>query len=59
MAGKNESYDILYLDFSEAFGRVLHQMLLGKIKSHGVNDNTLKWIEARLTNRKQSLNKQK
>ena len=45
--------DAIYLDFAKAFDTVPHSRLLGKLRSHGINSNTLKWIEAFLKNRTQ------
>ena len=48
-----EVVDVIYLDFAKAFDTVPHSRLLGKLRSYGINGNTLKWIEAFLKNRTQ------
>jgi hypothetical protein len=45
--------DIFYADFAKAFDKVPHKKLIAKLKSYGVNENTVKWIEAFLSNREQ------
>ena len=45
-----EVVDVIYLDFAKAFDTVPHSRLLGKLRSYGINGNTLKWIEAFLKN---------
>jgi hypothetical protein len=47
------SVDIIYLDFAKAFDTVPHKRLLGKLRSYGITDPILSWIEAFLKNRKQ------
>ena len=43
--------DVVYTDFSKAFDRVNHAILLQKLKSLGFHSKLLKWIESYLTNR--------
>ena len=45
--------DCIYTDFKKAFDTVPHKKLLGKLKSYGICDQIVKWIEAFLSNRKQ------
>ena len=45
--------DIIYLDFQKAFDKVPHQRLLLKLKSHGICEGIIKWIEKWLTDRRQ------
>ena len=45
--------DIIYLDFQEAFDKVLQQRLLLKLKAHGIGDDIIDWIELWLTERRQ------
>ena len=47
--------DVILLDFSKAFDKVSHQRLLHKIQYYGVQDNTLRWIESFLQDRKQEV----
>jgi hypothetical protein len=44
---------LVLLDFSKAFDRVLHELLLIKLESYGLNDDLLKWCKSFLTGRKQ------
>ena len=45
--------DIIYLDFQKAFDKVPHQILLLKLKAHGVGEGLIDWIEQWLTDRRQ------
>ena len=45
-----EVVDVICLDFAKAFDTVPHSRLLDKLRSYGINGNTLKWIEASLKN---------
>ena len=47
--------DVILLDFSKAFDKVPHQRLLHKLQYYGVQDNTLRWIESFLQDRKQEV----
>ena len=44
--------DVIYLDFQKAFDKVPHQRLI-KLKSHGMGNSTINWIEQWLTDRRQ------
>ena len=44
--------DVVYLDFQKAFDKVPHQRLLLKLKSHGIGNDVINWIEKWLTHRK-------
>ena len=35
----------IYLDFQKAFDKVPHQLLLLKLKAHGIGDGIIVWIE--------------
>ena len=50
---ETKAVDVIYLDFQKAFDKVPHQRLLIKLKSHGVADKLLKWLEDWLSERKQ------
>lgn len=50
---RRKQHDIAVLDFSKAFDRVPHRRLLAKLHHYGIRDNTLKLIEAFLTDRTQ------
>ena len=43
--------DAIYLDFSKAFDRVNHSILLTKLAAHGIGDPLLSWISSYLSSR--------
>ena len=45
--------DVIYLDFQKAFDKVPHQRLIRKLKSHGIGNSIINWIEHWLTDRRQ------
>ena len=45
--------DVIYLDFQKAFDKVPHQRLIFKLKSHGMGNSIINWIEQWLTDRRQ------
>ena len=45
--------DVIYLDFQKAFYKVPHQRLILKLKSHGMGNSIVNWIEQWLTDRRQ------
>ena len=45
--------DIIYTDFAKAFDRVPHKRLLQKMKDLGIIGNTLSWVRAFLSGRRQ------
>ena len=45
--------DVIHLDFQKAFDKVPHQRLILKLKSHGMGNSTINWIEQWLTDRRQ------
>ena len=47
------NYDIIYLDFSKAFDKVLYDMLLSKVRAHGIDGKVLRWIRLWLSNTQQ------
>ena len=47
--------DVIYLDFQKAFDKVPHQRLIPKLKSHGMRNSIINWIEQWLTDRKQGV----
>jgi hypothetical protein len=51
----NERVDIIYLDFKKAFDSVSHKALLYKLSMYGLSGPVLLWIEAFLTDRRQSV----
>ena len=52
---KGQQHDLVVLDFSKAFDRVPHELLLRKLDHYGVRGSTLKWIRAFLTDRVQQV----
>ena len=45
--------DVIFLDFQKAFDKVPHQRLILKLKSHGMGNSVINWIERWLTDRRQ------
>jgi ribonuclease P/MRP protein subunit RPP40 len=45
--------DVIYLDFSKAFDKVDHKILLKKLSSFGIGGNLLRWINSFLSGSKQ------
>ena len=45
--------DVIYLDFQKAFDKVPHQRITRKLKSHGMGNSIINWVEQWLTDRKQ------
>ena len=51
----NNEVDVIYLDYSKAFDKVDHKVLLEKLKRYGIGGKVLCWIEQFLTNRTQTV----
>ena len=47
--------DVVYLDFSKAFDKVDHTIVLNKIKKLGITGKIFQWLKSFLTGRKQSV----
>ena len=47
--------DVIYLDFSKAFDKLDFKIVLGKIKSMGIEGRVFNWIQSFLTNRTQQV----
>ena len=45
--------DVIYLDFQKAFDKVPHQRPIRKLKSHGMGNSIINWVEQWLTDRRQ------
>lgn len=45
--------DVVYTDFSRAFDKINHKILLRKIQDMGINGNMIKWFNSYFTDRKQ------
>ena len=52
---ENANADVIYLDFSKAFDKVDHMIVLQKIKSLGITGQILKWLQSFLFKRYQSV----
>ena len=44
--------DVIYLDFQKALDKVPHQRQIRKLKSHGMGNSIINWIEQWLTDRR-------
>ncbi len=51
MIYEGHTVDVIYLDVAKVFDSVNHRFLLAKIKSFGLGDMVLRWIEAYLSGR--------
>ena len=47
--------DLIYLDFSKAFDRVPHKILLSKLWRMGITGNLLRWLQTWLEGRRQAV----
>ena len=47
--------DVIYLDFSKAFDKVDHNLLIKKLQLYGICGKTLQWLKAFLLNRTQKV----
>ncbi|KAF7242706.1 C-type lectin domain family 3 member A [Varanus komodoensis] len=52
---EGDAVDVVYLDFSKAFDKVPHDILMEKLRSFGIHQSTVQWIRAWLTDRKQKV----
>ncbi|CAM4637477.1 unnamed protein product [Lepidochelys kempii] len=52
---EGKAVDVLFLDFSKAFDTVSHSILASKLKKHGLDEWTVKWIESWLDHRAQQV----
>ncbi|KAF7241053.1 RNA-directed DNA polymerase from mobile element jockey [Varanus komodoensis] len=50
-----DAVDVVYLDFSKAFDKVPHDILVEKLRSFGMHQSTVWWIRAWLTDQKQKV----
>ncbi len=51
MMDDGHTVDVIYFDFAKAFDSVSPRFLLAKIKSFGLGDAVMCWIEANLSGR--------
>ena len=49
----NETIDAIYMDFMKAFDKVPHRRHILKLQSYGISEQTCKWIDSFLSDRKQ------
>lgn len=45
--------DAVYTDFSKAFDKISHNLLLGRLADVGINGSLLRWVESYIKNRSQ------
>ena len=50
---KGRQVDVVFLDFSKAFDKVNHAVLLQKLRNFGITGSLLQWCESYLSNRRQ------
>ncbi|XP_058032073.1 RNA-directed DNA polymerase from mobile element jockey isoform X1 [Ahaetulla prasina] len=53
LVDQRNAVNIIYLDFSKAFDKVDHNLLLDKVEKCGLDSTTTRWIRNWLTNRTQ------
>ena len=53
MVDDGSPVDVIYLDFQKAFDKVPHQRLIRKLKSHGMGNSIINWVEQWLTDRRE------
>lgn len=49
------SFDVIYFDFQKAFDSLDHRFLIHKLKTFGIQNPVLRWLENFLSDRKQSV----
>lgn len=52
---KNLQVDVMYSDFSKAFDKINHNLLLDKLSKAGVHGDLLRWIKSYISNRLQAV----
>ena len=53
---KHEKICAIFLDFDKAFDAVNHDILLRKLKDHGIRGESLEWFKSYQENKKQCVN---
>ena len=51
----NSDFDSIYLDYTKAFDKVDHKLLIRKLALDGIHPKVINWIESFLSNRKQAV----
>jgi hypothetical protein len=51
----NSDFDSIYLDYTKAFDKVDHKLLIRKLAFYGIHPKIIKWIESFLSDRKQAV----
>ncbi len=49
MMDEGHTFDVIYLDVAKVFDSVNHRFRLAKMKSFGLGDSVVRWIEAFLS----------
>ena len=50
---KRNNVDLAFIDFSKAFDKVQHSLLIHKLEAYNLDKNVIRWIRSFLTNRTQ------
>ncbi|KAK4827708.1 hypothetical protein QYF61_020986 [Mycteria americana] len=45
LVDEGKAVDVIYLDFTKAFGTISHSILLVKLAAHGLDGHTLRWVK--------------
>ncbi|CAG4979993.1 unnamed protein product [Colias eurytheme] len=48
---ENKQFDVIYTDFSKAFDKISHPILLQKLSAYGVTGSLLHWLQSYITGR--------
>lgn len=51
----NYQVDVVYTDFSKAFDKINHKLLITKLREIGIHGSLLRWIESYIRNRSQAV----
>lgn len=52
---KRVQVDTIYTDYSKAFDKINHNVLLRKLSNHGIHGDLLRWLSSYVTNRSQAV----
>ncbi|CAM5157187.1 unnamed protein product [Eretmochelys imbricata] len=55
LVDRGEAVDVVYLDFSKAFGTVSHNLLINKLGKYNLDGATTRWVHNCLENRSQKV----